>query len=124
MKKLLLSLFLLIGSAYGLKSFAQTNFNLQVEKTRTAYLYIVEVEDSSQSNVIDNYFNSFNGKVVSSITDANNHMCIVVYKHFSEIDLIEILKHLGYTGFIKDEMPPAGQRYVYNPDGTWKIKAL
>lgn len=126
MKKLMLILLMNLGVGISLNSFGQSiqQVNSNEGKTRTVYLYIVEVENSTQSQQIDDYLNLFNGKIISSTTDELNHMCIVELKIMSNQDLIEVVGQVGFTAFIKTEMPPAGQRYVYNPDGTWKIKAL
>lgn len=119
-------MFLMLGTGVCLNSFGQTfNGNAQPHiNSRTVYLYIVEVENSSEATTIDQYLESFEGKVISASTDIQNHMCIVKVKHFTDQDLLELVLQVGYTAFVKEEMPLPGQRYVYNPDGTWKIKAL
>jgi hypothetical protein len=126
MKKLMLILLMNIGGGMALNSFGQTlqQTSQSEEKTRTVYLYIVEVENSTQAETIDNYLNLFKGKIVSASTNYSNHMCVVELKIMTDQDLIELVGQVGFTAFVKTEMPQAGQRYIYNPDGTWKIKAL
>lgn len=119
-------LLLFLSSGICLKSFGQSvqQTNISEGKTRTVYLYIVELENSSQAQIIDDYLNLFDGKIISSNSDELNHMCVVELKLMTNQDLIEVVGQKGFTALVKNEMPPAGQRYIYNPDGTWKIKAL
>ena len=126
MKKLMLILLMNIGGGMALNSFGQTTQqpNSSSSKTRTLYLYIVEVDNSTEAQTIDNYLKLFEGKIVSANTNELNHMCVVELKIMTDQDLIEVVGQIGFTAFIKTEMPQAGQRYVYNPDGTWKIKSL
>ena len=122
----MLILLMTIGGGMALNSFGQTlqEPNPSLGKTRTVYLYIVEVDNPTEAQTIDNYLNLFEGKIVSASTNESNHMCVVELKIMTDQDLIEVVGQVGFTAFIKTEMPQAGQRYIYNPDGTWKIKAL
>jgi hypothetical protein len=126
MKKILLSLLILFGTGFCLNSFGQTfNGNIQLQvNTRTVYLFISDLQNSSDANIVDTYLETFDGKIFSANTTVNNKMCVVKLKNMNDHDLVELVLQKGFTAFIKSEMPPAGFQYVYNPDGTWKLKEL
>ena len=99
MKKLMLILLMTIGGGMALNSFWQTlqEPNPSLGKTRTVYLYIVEVDNPTEAQTIDNYLNLFVGKIVSAKTNESNHMCVVELKIMTDQDLIEVVGQVGFT---------------------------
>jgi hypothetical protein len=126
MKKSLLFLCIFLGSGFFLNIFCQQSIDAtpSQKKTRTVYIFVVDLDSQTEVNSINNHLITFDGKVETIECNLQNQMCTLEVQVIKDIDLIEIFASLNFTAFIKTQLPPEGQKFVYNPDGTWKIKEI
>lgn len=120
---MLITCFLLLGSL----AFSQVNITPQFnndERTREAIFFIVDLKLSEDAQKLDDFLMSFDGKVVSVNIDLPSQMCVMDVKNIDNENLEEIIYQAGFKGILKSSIPPAGFKYVYNPDGTWKLKEI
>lgn len=93
-------------------------------KTREAIFFIYELNSSNDVQTLDNYLSTFEGKIESIQIDLVTQMCILEVKSIDNENLEQIIFQAGFKSFLKSELPPAGYKYVYNEDGTWKLKEI
>jgi len=124
MKKILFALLLLFSSLGAIDLFAQNNLNLTAEKTRTVHFFIYGMESEFDSDTLIERLNQFPDNILSINVDLNTQMCSLEVKNAKDDYLERIIFYLGYKAFKKPTLPPAGFKYVFNPDGTWKLKAI
>lgn len=123
MKSILITCFLFLGNLV----FSQVNISPQYnneERTREAIFFITNLENNEDVEKLDNYLSSFDGKISTVNIDLATQMCVMDVKNIDDINLEELIFQAGYKGLIKSSIPPLGFKYVYNADGTWKLKEL
>lgn len=126
MKKHLLLMVLLTFSAGIPWVNAQTmqNTNKEDFKSRKVFVFIDQLSNQADANTVQDYLLSFNGKIETCEIDLNSQMAVLEVQYMANQDILEVILQKGFTAYIKDELPPAGFKYIYNPDGTWKLKQL
>lgn len=122
MKFVLTTLFLVSG----LVGFTQVNIGPQfnVERTREAIFFIEDLSTVDDAATLKKYLEKFEGKIEMVNIDLSTQMCILEVLSIDNQNLEELIFQAGFKGFPKTELPPVGFKYVYNPDGTWKLKEL
>lgn len=123
MKLILFTCFLFLGNMV----FSQINPSPQFnndERTREAIFFIVDLKLYEDAQKLDNYLMSFEGKIVTVNIDLSTQMCVMDVKDIDNINLEELIFQAGFKGIVRPSLPPTGFKYVYNPDGTWKLKEI
>ncbi len=94
------------------------------ERTRDVYFFIIDLDNASEVAIIENHLSRYDKKIVSYSVDVTTQMCTLSVKEAQNEDLKEVIFQSGFKGILKTELPPSGFKYVYNPDGSWKLKEI
>lgn len=98
--------------------------NNQQGRTRTVYFFIDQLDTQSEKTDLINFLNQFEGKIDGINIDVATQMAVLEVQNITDQDVIEVILQAGFVAYEKDGLPPAGYKYVYNTDGTWKLKQL
>lgn len=125
MKKVIfiLGIFISTGILFGVS--AQTQFSSQPDtKTRKVHFFIFGLELPNDADTLIERLQQFPDNILEISVDLPTQMCSLVVKEAKDDYLERIIFYLGFKALKKEELPPNGFKYVFNPDGTWKLKAL